>query len=334
MLSEKGYVRNRRDASILVVDDEPVNVQVLVNQLRFVGYRVITASDGYQALDIINKSIVPDIVLLDIMLPGMSGYEVCSILRQRYSLYSLPVLMVTVKNRIKDMVKGFEAGANDYLTKPYDKMELLARVDTLVTLKTIAKEYEVTKYRELQKKMNPHFLFNALHSIHALMKKKPHEADKGILMLANIFRFLMDRSFESVIPFEVEWEFVKNYLDMEMLRFSDVMKYEMLITGNFTNIVIPPLTIQPLVENSLKHGLRNMSGLGFIKIEAGISKNRVIVRVEDNGAGLKNKNIYSGTIGNIRERLRYFYRDSDVVLKNRDPVGVIAELVFKFNGII
>ena len=123
------------EAVILVVDDEPVNVQVLVNILTLEGHRVLTASSGMDAISTIRDKCVPDLVLLDIMMPRMTGYHVCSLIRESYSLYDLPVLMLTVKNQIQDMVAGFEAGANDYLTKPFDKRELLARVDTLLTMK-------------------------------------------------------------------------------------------------------------------------------------------------------------------------------------------------------
>ncbi len=122
-------------ARILVVDDEPVNLQVLSNQLSLQQYAVTKAVNGPEALRVIENNIAPDLILLDVMMPRMSGYEVCRILRQRYSLFDLPILMLTAKNQVKDVVAGFHAGANDYLTKPFDKAELLARVNTLLTLK-------------------------------------------------------------------------------------------------------------------------------------------------------------------------------------------------------
>ncbi len=123
------------NATILIVDDEPVNVQVLVNQLKLEGYNIITAENGMDAINIIQNKTVPDLVILDIMMPRMTGFNVCSIIRERFSLYQLPVLLLTAKNQIQDIVAGFEAGANDYLSKPFDKRELIARVDMLLTLK-------------------------------------------------------------------------------------------------------------------------------------------------------------------------------------------------------
>ncbi len=127
--------RASTDATIMIVDDEPVNVQVLVNQLGLEGYSIITAENGMDAINTIHNGKVPDLIILDVMMPRMTGYHVCGIIRERYSLYQLPILLLTAKNQIRDIVAGFEAGANDYLTKPFDRRELIARVDMLLTLK-------------------------------------------------------------------------------------------------------------------------------------------------------------------------------------------------------
>ncbi|MDR3348878.1 MAG: response regulator [Acidaminococcales bacterium] len=120
---------------ILAVDDEPVNIQVLSNLLTIRDYSVFKAYSGAEALEMINGGEKFDIVLLDVMMPKMSGYEVCRRLRERYSLFDLPIVMLTAKNQVQDIVLGFQSGANDYIQKPFDKDELLARVRTLLDLK-------------------------------------------------------------------------------------------------------------------------------------------------------------------------------------------------------
>ena len=121
--------------SVLVVDDDPVNLQVAINHLMVAGHGVRTATGGPQALKIINSNEKPDLVLLDIMMPGMTGYEVCQKLREHYTASDLPVVMLTARNRLSDLVKGFETGANDYLTKPFSREELLSRVNAQLQLK-------------------------------------------------------------------------------------------------------------------------------------------------------------------------------------------------------
>ncbi|MDM8551078.1 ATP-binding protein [Desulfobacterales bacterium HSG2] len=123
---------------ILVVDDEPVNLQVLKNQLASGYYSVTPASGGKEALDAVESGQKFDLVLLDVMMPGMSGYEVCRHLRERYKPDELPVVMLTAKNRVEDLVAGFDAGANDYLAKPFMKDELLARVESHIEMKSLA----------------------------------------------------------------------------------------------------------------------------------------------------------------------------------------------------
>ncbi len=131
--------KNNSSIRILVVDDEKINVQILTNHLSLQNYIVETASDGIEALEKIRNKAY-DLVLLDIMMPKMSGYEVCNALRAENSLYDLPVIMLTAKNQPEDIVVGFDMGANDYLIKPFEKSELLARVKTLVYLKLSVRE--------------------------------------------------------------------------------------------------------------------------------------------------------------------------------------------------
>jgi two-component system sensor histidine kinase ChiS len=125
---------------ILVVDDDPVNLQVLENQLSVRNYTVVKSSSGADALDKINTGLIPDLILLDVMMPKMSGLDVARIIRERYSIFEMPIMMLTAKSRVSDMSAGLEAGANDYLTKPFDKTELLARVKTLIRLKEAVEE--------------------------------------------------------------------------------------------------------------------------------------------------------------------------------------------------
>ena len=126
--------RGPHEYRILIVDDEPVNRQVLVNHLSLQKYNIVEASGGPEALRIINRGGPCDLVLLDIMMPRMSGYEVCRKLRERYPMQELPVIFLTAKDRVSDLVGGFSSGANDYLTKPIEKAELLSRVKTHLEL--------------------------------------------------------------------------------------------------------------------------------------------------------------------------------------------------------
>ncbi|MCK6262388.1 response regulator [Vibrio sp. ZSDE26] len=118
---------NPQGPLLLVADDEPVNLRILDSFLRMEGYRVRTAKDGNETLDLVEKE-KPELLLLDIMMPGLSGYSVCEKLREQYDHSALPIIMLTALNQTDDRVRGFEAGANDYLSKPFNKQELAARI--------------------------------------------------------------------------------------------------------------------------------------------------------------------------------------------------------------
>ncbi len=119
---------------MLCVDDEPINLQVLENLLGLEGYAIQRANDGLECLELLRQGPVPDLVLLDVMMPRMTGFEVARQIRQDFSPHRLPILLVTAKNQVSDLVEGLSSGANDYLSKPFSKQELLARVRTHLNL--------------------------------------------------------------------------------------------------------------------------------------------------------------------------------------------------------
>jgi len=126
-------------AKVLVTDDDPINLQVLMNQLHLADYEVITATSGFEVLEIVQRETF-DLLILDVMMPQMSGYDVCKLLRKKFSLLDLPILMLTAKAQLQDKIVAFEVGANDYLSKPCDRKELLARVHTLIQLSRLNRE--------------------------------------------------------------------------------------------------------------------------------------------------------------------------------------------------
>jgi len=121
---------------ILVVDDTPVNLKLLGDLLTAKGYTITTAASGSEALEKIDRD-PPDLVLLDVMMPGMSGYEVCKKLRENPATAILPVVMVTALDPGQERVKGIDAGADDFLSKPINQPELLARVRSLLRVKSL-----------------------------------------------------------------------------------------------------------------------------------------------------------------------------------------------------
>jgi len=129
-------------ARILVVDDVPANVKLLEARLLAEYFDVLTASDGFKALEICENTHV-DLILLDIMMPGISGFEVCERLKADPRLAHIPVVMVTALDQPADRVRGLKAGADDFLTKPVNDLQLVSRVKSLVRLKTLSDELRI-----------------------------------------------------------------------------------------------------------------------------------------------------------------------------------------------
>lgn len=124
-------------ATILVVDDAPPNVKLLRLILKDAGYRVLEASSGPEALETLRRE-KPDAMVLDVRMPGMTGYEVCKVIRHDPEFAALPVIMVTALSLAEERIRGIEAGATDFISKPFNKKELLARIQSSLALAKVS----------------------------------------------------------------------------------------------------------------------------------------------------------------------------------------------------
>src|SRR5262245_46542349 len=123
-----------QSAKILIVDDEPFNVDYLQQELGDLGYKTISAANGQEALQKAAAE-APDLILLDVMMPVMDGFTACRLLKESEATQLIPVVIMTVLRETEDRIKGIEAGADDFLSKPVDRRELIARIQTAVKQK-------------------------------------------------------------------------------------------------------------------------------------------------------------------------------------------------------
>jgi len=131
----------RRPGRILIVDDTPANIQTLSAVLQQKGYAISVATNGKQALDVLGR-VRPDLILLDVMMPEMDGFETCGKIKASPEWRDIPIIFLTAKSESADIVRGFELGAVDYVAKPFNPHELLARVNTHLTIDRLARENE------------------------------------------------------------------------------------------------------------------------------------------------------------------------------------------------
>ena len=194
------------------------------------------------------------------------------------------------------------------------------------------------RFDALQRQINPHFLFNTLNSIGSLIRSKPELAREMIVKLANILRVLLkDR--EAFVPFSEELAFTDDYLAIEVVRFGEKLRVVKEIAEDTLDVAVPSMLLQPLIENSIKHGLEPRISGGTVTVRSRVESGCMIVEVEDDGVGteagraavnLNGPTRESGGIGmrNVRERMRVLYGEqAQVEFHSRPGRGTRVRLV-------
>ncbi|WP_066195432.1 hybrid sensor histidine kinase/response regulator [Gracilibacillus timonensis] len=303
--------------SIMVIDDTPANLLAMNSVFSEDAYRIQLVSNGYQALDELTKQ-EWDLVISDIMMPEISGYTLTQKIRERYSLTELPVLLLT--GGTVDMETGFAAGANDYVSKPVEAVELRARADSLIALKRVAQEQLQLETSWLQAQIQPHFLFNTLNAVIALSESNVEEMRQLLNEFSHFLRSKFQfQQMDRFIPIEEELSIVQSYLYIEQVRFRDLLQVKWEI-GDTADVTVPFLSIQPLVENAVQHGIRKKPGSGTVIIRCYKIQNQsqAVIEVEDNGVGMSQTKVqqvltqsstsHTGVgILNVEQRLRKHY---------------------------
>ncbi|MFD0717662.1 ATP-binding protein [Paenibacillus sp. GCM10027626] len=270
---------------ILAVDDDPINLNVLVGILSTEPYHITAAYSAQEVLDLLETQ-QWDLLIADVMMPRMSGYELTQRVRERYSVSELPVLLLTARSQPVDIYTGFLAGANDYVTKPADALELKYRVRSLVTLKQSIHDRMRIEAAYLQAQIQPHFLFNTLNSLIVLSEIDTEKMRR----LGEAFTSFLRISFDylntgELVDIAHELELVEAYLYIERERFGDKLSVVWEVEPDIL-FSLPPLSIQPLVENAVKHGLLSRAAGGTVHVRVVRRGSDIFIEVRDNGIGM------------------------------------------------
>ncbi|WP_019912122.1 hybrid sensor histidine kinase/response regulator [Paenibacillus sp. HW567] len=305
---------DRSGYTILIVDDEASNIHILLNILGRHHYNVITAFSAKEAVLKMQQYPNVDLVILDVMMPGTSGIELCRTLRRHHSILDLPILFATVKDSPGDIALGFRAGANDYVTKPFDGETLIARIQTLIAMKTSIRDAIRHEQAFHQAQIKPHFLYNAMSSIISFCYTDGEKAAYLLSMLSQYIRFILDMDRSTlVVPLHRELELIQAYVEIEQARFGERFDFVCQVDEGLGSVEVPSLCIQPFVENAIRHGLFEKEGQGLVSLKIQAGEGYMKVTIEDNGVGIPNDLLYQltgngqlgGSIGihNIRKRL-------------------------------
>ncbi len=311
--------------NILIVDDEPVNVKILKAMLSPEGYQILTASSGPEALVLVDENL-PDIILLDVMMPEMDGFEVCRRIKTQENLRVIPVLMVTALQDKIHRQKAMEAGADDFLSKPIDRIELLIRVKSLLRIKQYSDEQleslkllkqknrqleELERVKDGLTNMIIHDLRGPLTSISmnidlSLMKLRQDVHIKKFLHNAGSYCIYLNEMIEGLLEVhkmeEGKIEIDASVIDPPALFSEIVEQYRPQIEAKqialSCNICpdAPALEadyrlIRRVIGNLLDNAIRHTPCQGKIEISFGPepSGEGILVKISDNGQGIQEK---------------------------------------------
>ncbi|MFD0697549.1 ATP-binding protein [Paenibacillus sp. GCM10027628] len=275
---------------ILAVDDDPLNLKVLEDILAAQSFDIVAVTSGKEALAQL-RTRVWDLVIADVMMPHMSGYELTRAIRECYSSSELPVLLLTARNKSEDIAAGFLAGANDYVVKPADTMELIARVRALTDVHRSMRERLRMEAAWLQAQIQPHFLFNALNAIAALSDINLNRMRLLLDEFGNYLRASFNfQNSERLVSLEQELALVRSYLYIEKERFDGNLDIVWEVEASM-ELRIPPLSIQPLVENAVRHGITRRSSGGKIRIQITEYEDHAEATITDNGVGMDEETV-------------------------------------------
>ncbi|MGE3404317.1 MAG: histidine kinase [Vicinamibacterales bacterium] len=275
--------------------------------------------------------------------------HVWHMLRKLEPNWQLVLLLAPVALELLRQALGVRFGADRlfYLGSPSPGMTLLVILATVLAVATPIKIWNsariehrlqeqeklllAAKIEALKSQINPHFLFNTLASISSLIRSQPDTARTLITKLSGLLRRLL-RSQEHFVTLREELESIDEYLDIEVVRFGSKLRVQKEIAPETLNVVVPSMILQPLVENSIKHGLSRKIGGGYILIRSRREHGRAVIEIEDDGMGFLMERLdepMSSGIGlaNVRERLRVIYGASYQLKLTSEPGrGTIARI--------
>ncbi|WP_158602332.1 histidine kinase [Cohnella endophytica] len=284
----------------LIVDEDPVSLRIMANILEQEGLSVTAETDGLRGLKAWESGSDWELVVLDIMLPSMSGYDLCRHIRSKHSFYDLPVIFLTSRNQPADLLVGFNAGANDYVTEPIDASEFRARARTLLRMKQSIRDRLHMEMALFQAQIKPHFLFNTLNTIASLSETDPDRTRELLNDFASYLRGSFDlRNLDKLVPFSKEWTLVQSYLQIEQARFGNRIRVSIELP-DYREFKLPPLSIQPIVENALRHGILQRFDGGQLFIGVDKEADGYRIRVRDDGVGFPPGKAEAALSGNSR----------------------------------
>jgi len=300
------------DSLVLIVDDNYKNIQLLGNVLRGENLDIAVATNGIQALQI-TKEVLPNLILLDIMIPDMDGYQVCQLLKEDPKTAEIPIIFLTAKTEAEDIIKGLTLGAVDYITKPFNNQELLIRVKTHLALQNSKEELKKTNAEKdkffsiiAHDLKNPFITMLGFSSMLVTdyydfsdeerityIKEMEGVAKKSYELLENLLQW--SRSQTGRIEFNpMEFDLndvVKDTLELlgPQAKAKEILLTDLLTDNNFIFSDIE--MIRTVIRNICSNAIKFTNKGGNIIISAISNNKSVKLKIKDDGIGMDNKTL-------------------------------------------
>jgi two-component system, LytTR family, sensor kinase len=214
-----------------------------------------------------------------------------------------------------------------YFFENYKKAE----IESLIW-EAAVKDFEL---KTLKSQLNPHFMFNAMNSIRSLIEEDPQRAKKAITQLSNILRYSLKIERKETVTLEDEIQTVTDYLELEYIRFEERLKYSINTSPDSLKIELPPMMIQTLVENALKHGIAKRTNGGFVELNSSVKNGTLVVEIKNSGQFSEQSMMNSTGFGisNTKHRLSLLYGEkSSFEIKNENNETVSVKLIIPIGG--
>jgi two-component system sensor histidine kinase/response regulator len=299
---------------ILIVDDTPKNLQVLGKTLHEIGYNIAVANSGNQAIDSIKKE-KPDLILLDIQMPEMDGFEVCTQLKANEETKDIPIVFLTANTESSFILKGFELGAVDYITKPFNSAELSARVATHLEIKQSREKLsELNATKDKFFKIIAHDLRNPFTGIIGLSENMERiltstqtveiekilkyskiihsSAISAATLLENLLEWAKSQSGKLEIDpktISIDQVFIKNIELMKGMALKKEIEIEKQATVD--EAFADELLVNTIIRNLLSNALKFTERGGTVTLSSRRSEEWIEISIEDSGIGIDSKNI-------------------------------------------
>ena len=298
-----------KKAIIFVVDDQPINLTVLGEILTVNGYATSFASDGKAALDAI-KIELPDLILLDVMMPGIDGFEVCRQLKQDATVSDIPIIFLTAETQQNSVIAGLELGAVDYVTKPFNEKELITRIQTHLELQSVKKALqEALAAKEKFVSIIAHDLYHLFHSLVTLgARLAEHKiplsvetkdshiqrifqfSKKGYTLLENLLEW--SRTQMGKMPINPEIINLQSLIDKNIeLQGVNVKNINTHIGDDALSVFADKNMLDTVIRNLLSNAVKFTPTQGIIQIYSKKVRDKVEISVSDTGEGIAPEDI-------------------------------------------